>query len=267
MACRLVPLTSLRGDDLHHAGHLERLGVVDALDVGVRHQRHHHREMQGVLGHQRGHVGAVVRESARAGDAALPPREARSVELAVLRHGVRDVVHGGLAAHDLGGLHDGVDEGLVAGAAADVVVLLEPVAHIVSRRRRVGVEQALGRDDEAGRAESALHAAVRDPRLLQRMKVRGSADALDGGDFGVLVDVLHLLAARADHFAIEEHGAGATLAGVAPDLHAEETHSPQHGCQRVVRIADQHPPRAVDGQPHLCQTHFGSPLLVCAWSD
>jgi hypothetical protein len=56
-----------------------------------------------------------------------------AVKIRVGRRVVGDVRHSLLAAHNGGGCHDGVDQGLEARAAADVAVLLEPVAHFVAR--------------------------------------------------------------------------------------------------------------------------------------
>ena len=85
-----------------------------------------------------------------------------------LRH---DVVNGLLATHDRGGIHHRVDQRLVASAAAEVAVAMEPRADFLAGRVEVLVQQGLGRHDETGRADAALGAAVGHPGNLQRMQV------------------------------------------------------------------------------------------------
>ena len=208
-------------------------GGVDADDVGVMDLGEHDRQMGDALGHLQCHVIAVVGQAGDLGEggrAGMPG----AVDLGLAVEVVRDVFHGGLAAHDLGGGHDRVDQRLVAGAAADVVVFFEPVAHVFTGGRGILRQQPVGGDDEAGRAETALGAAVGDPGLLQGMQVLWRADALDGGDLAELGHPLHLLGARADHFAVQDHRAGPADPRAAPDLHSGEAHAAEDLGQRVL---------------------------------
>jgi hypothetical protein len=97
-------------------------------------------------------------------------------------------------------------------------MLLEPVAHVFPAGVLVLVQQALGRDDEARRAETALGPAMDHPGLLQRMQVARLADALDGLHLGPVIHALHLGHAGADHLAVHDHAARAALALAAADL-------------------------------------------------
>ena len=79
-----------------------------------------------------------------------------------------------------------IDQLLVAGAAAGILVFLEPVADVFAGRIGIGVDQGLGGDNEARGTEAALRAAVDHPGHLQGMQILGGADALDGGDGGTV---------------------------------------------------------------------------------
>ena len=75
------------------------------------------------------------------------------------------------AAHLGGGGEDGVDDRLVAGAAADVAG--DRVDDVVAARVGIAVEQRLGGDDHAGRAEAALRGEAFGEGALQRMQLAG----------------------------------------------------------------------------------------------
>ena len=194
-------------------------------DVGVVGFGEDDGQVGGAFGHLQGDVVAVVGKTGHLGER-RGPRTPRAVDLRLTLEVVGDVGHGLLAAHDLGGGHDGIDQGFVAGAAADVVVRLEPVPDLFASGRRILGEKTVGGHDEAGGAEAALGAAVGDPGLLQRMQVLRRADALDGGDLAELGHALHLLGAGPHHFAVQDDGAGAADAGAAADLDAGEAHPP-----------------------------------------
>ena len=106
-----------------------------------------------------------------------------------------------------GRIHYSIDQGLVPGAAAGVPVLLEPVAHIFTRRVQVGVQQGLGRHDEARAAEAALCPAVGHPGHLQRMKVVLRTQSLDGENLRIVLYRLHLYDTRPDDLAVHDNGA------------------------------------------------------------
>ena len=74
-----------------------------------------------------------------------------------------------------------VDDRLVAGAAADVAG--DRLDHVVAARIGIGVEQRLGGDDHAGRAEAALGGEAVGEGALHRMRARRpSASPSDGDD-------------------------------------------------------------------------------------
>src|SRR5271169_6991165 len=83
-------------------------------------------------------------------------------------------------AHSGGGAFDGSQDADVAAAAADVVV--ERLGGLSPRRRRVSVEQCLGRDQDAGQAIAALAGLLIEKGLLQRVRPVGRAEALYRGD-------------------------------------------------------------------------------------
>ena len=76
-----------------------------------------------------------------------------------------------------GGAFDGAQDADVAAAAADVVV--ERVGDLVPRRRRVMVEQRLGRDQDAGQAIAALAGLLVEKGLLQRVRPLRRAEPFD----------------------------------------------------------------------------------------
>ena len=210
----------LGGDDLEHAGHLLGLGGVDALDVRVADLGLDQREAQGVLGHPQRLVGAEV---PGAGDL---HRRARA---GVGRAGY-DVVGGlkeqvllaHLPAQDGRRGHGGVNERLVARAAAEVAVLVEPVADLLARGVGVLLKQHLGAYDKAGRAEAALCAAVGHPRHLQRVQVVDRAYALDGRYLRVIAQLGDLGYTRACHLAVHYDVARSAVAFAAADLTSGE---------------------------------------------
>ena len=210
----------LRGDDLEHAGHLFSLGGVYALDIGVGDLSLDERQAQGALRHGQGLVRAEVPGAGdfhrgggtgvgRAGDDVLRGLE----EQVLLAH---------LAAHDRGGGHRRVYERLVAGAAAEVAVLVEPVADLRAGGVRVLLEQDLRADDEAGAAETALGAAVGHPRDLDRVQVVHRAYALDSGDLGIVAELCDLGDAGTGHLSVYNDVAGAAMPLAAADLAARE---------------------------------------------
>ncbi len=129
-------LDVLAGEHLDDARHGFGFGGVDADDVGVVSLGQHHGQVGGAGRHLQGDVIAVVGQAGDLGQGG-GARAAGAVDLGLALEVVGDVGHGLLAAHDLGGGHDGVHQGFVAGAAADVVVVFEPRAHVFARRRGV----------------------------------------------------------------------------------------------------------------------------------
>src|SRR5438093_4305625 len=121
--------------------------------------------------------------------------------------------------HLLGSPLDGLDDVVVAGAAAEVA--FQPVADLGLRRPRRALEELGGRHDHARRAEPALQAVLFPEAFLDRMQLAVLGHALDG---------LHLRARALDgqertgllRLPVDVHGAGAALAGVAAHMGAGE---------------------------------------------
>ena len=63
---------------------------------------------------------------------------------------------------------DRIDDVRVGAAAAEIAA--HPVPDLIGRGARVGAQQALGRDDLAGRAVAALEGVVLDEGLLDRRR-------------------------------------------------------------------------------------------------
>ena len=86
-----------------------------------------------------------------------------------------------LRAHLRGGFFDRAHDAVMRAAAADIAV--ERGRDFGPRRRRILVEQRLGRDQDAGEAVAALAGLLVDEGLLQRVRALGRAQPLDGDDF------------------------------------------------------------------------------------
>ena len=215
------------------------------------------RQVGHAVGHLQGDIVAVVGKAGglRQGGG---PGQLGAVDVLTLIL-VGDVVHGLLAPHDGGGGHDGVHDGLVARAAADVVVDAEPFAHFLAAGAGIRQQQTVGGDDEARSAEAALNAAVGNPRLLQGVQSAGCADPFDGEDAAVFGDATDLPGAGTDRLPVDQDGAGAADADAAADLHAGEAHPPKNGGQPILfGINDDPALNAVDLEGHsgeFCQSY------------
>src|SRR3954468_2155235 len=82
------------------------------------------------------------------------------------------------------GALDGVDDVLVAGAAAEVAG--DTLADLALRRRRIVLEHRHGRHDHPRRAVAALQAVFLPERLLQGMQLTVPGEAFDGRDLGAV---------------------------------------------------------------------------------
>ena len=180
----------LGGDDLGYAGHLLGGGGVHGFYESVAHLGLDQGQAQRALRHLQGIVSAEV---PGAGDLL----GGRGSDVLGAHNGVAGgledkVFLADLASNDSGGIHDRIHQGLIAGAAAEVAVLVEPVPYLLTGGGGVVVQQHLGADDKAGGAEAALGAAVGHPGHLQRMHVGYGAHALYGGDLGAVFHLAHL---------------------------------------------------------------------------
>src|SRR5512135_1245953 len=133
---------------------------------------------------------------------------------------------GGRVLHRLDDVH-------VARAAAQVAG--DGVADLVLGRLLVAPQQGVAGEHHAGRAETALQAVLLHEPLLDRIELRVLFQPFDGHHLAAVG--LHRQHRAALHrLAVEQHGAGAAVAGVAPDVgarHAErftnEVHQQQAG--------------------------------------
>ncbi len=116
---------------------------------------------------------------------------------------------------------------------------------------RRSIEQRLGGDEEPGRAVAALRRPEVGEGLLQRMQPALGAEAFDGHDLAAAaLDAQHQ--ARQHRPAVQQHGAGAALAELAPVLGAAEIQVlTQHLEQRLVRVERDVVRFAVDGERDL----------------
>ena len=115
------------------------------------------------------------------------------------------------------GVLNGVDDVLIAGAAAEIAG--NAFADLALGGRRVVVEQVDAGHDHAGRAESALQAVLLPEALLQRVQFAVRGQPLDGRHLAAVgLHRKHRAGLRAA--AVDEHGARAALARVAADVRA-----------------------------------------------
>src|SRR5438093_7645037 len=152
--------------------------------------------------------------------------------------------------HLLGSPLDGLDDVVVAGAAAEVA--FQPVADLGLRRPRRALEELGGRHDHARSAEPALQAVLFPEAFLDRMQLAVLGHALDG---------FHLRALALDgqertglhRQAVDVHGAGAALAGVAAHMGAGEPRElPDVVDEQEARLDVMGILQAVDGHGNGC---------------
>ena len=110
--------------------------------------------------------------------------------------------------------------------------------------------------DHSGRAEAALQGVALVERLLHRVQLPVAGEALDGGDLAAVgLDGEHR--ARLHALPVEVDGAGAAVAGVAPDDGSglpepfPQVVDQEHAGFDLVDVVD-----AVDGDPDLCHEPF-----------
>src|SRR3954454_7766346 len=170
-----------------------------------------------------------------------------------------------LAAHDIGaswrrqaaaecgaGLDVRLDIGLadqrildrtIPGAAADIA--LQRDAEIGALRL---VQRGAGQD-HAGGAEAALKALRIEESLLHRVRAAVSAETFDRGD-GAPLGTEGRDQAAMHRLAVQQHGAGAAIAGVAALLHAEMAELAQERAQALAGAWLLRKRRAVDLEAH-----------------
>ena len=118
-------------------------------------------------------------------------------------------------------VEDRLDDRAIAGAAAQDAA--ERVLRFAFARPRVPTQQRDRGEQHAGRADAALRGAVEMKGGAKpshdRVAVAETLDGFDGAPF----DLPDAGQAGADGFAVDEHRAGAAVAGVAADLDASQS--------------------------------------------
>ena len=104
-------------------------------------------------------------------------------------------------------------------AAADIAI--ERGRDLRARRRRILVEQRLGRNHDAGETIAALAGLLVDEGLLQRVRASRASQSLDGGD-GLAGDAPYRLAAAFLRLAVDQHHAAAALLEPAAEARAHQ---------------------------------------------
>jgi hypothetical protein len=160
---------------------------------------------------------------------------------------------------------DCFDDLAIAGAAAEHAA--EGIQHLRLGRRGIARQQIVGRHQHARRADAALSGAVR-----QKCALEGAH-----GPVGETFDrhhlpVLHLR--RRDHTgadlpAVDPHGAGAAVAGIAADLRAGEPEVlAQHVGQPPHRIDMDLDPAAIQGEGDLlCRRSHAARSRRARWTS
>ncbi len=231
----------LVGNNLDDARRLLCCRGVDPLDVCMRHVSERESSVEGAFGKLVGFVVAEIPETADLGDG-CGTRVACPENGAICRRLVIESGCGHLATQNLGCGHCRIDDGDVAGAAAGIPVLLEPVTHVLPCRVRVGIEERLDGDHESGGAETALDCAVKNECLLDWVEVYRRADTFSGNNRRPVFDPFHFHGAGANKLAVQDDITGAARSGSAPDLDTGQVELlPQHVGQERFLIDDQMP--------------------------
>ena len=170
----------------------------------VRDSRLHDADVEQLVGHVQDLVLAVIPDTADLREGSGTDQRT-AVVLTILCGLHRDIFQCALAAHHLRRCHDSVDDLLVAGAAADVPGLVEPLPDIGSGGVRVLLKQSVGGNDKSGNAEAALHRAALHESVLDGMGMHRSADAFHGDDLAVLFDLRDLPGAGTDQLSVKDH--------------------------------------------------------------
>ena len=236
----------LVGQHLVHARHLFGFRGVYALDVSMGYLGLGNGEVQGVGGQTVRRVRAEFGGAGHLGDGRRTGHGG-TPDAAIGRHLEGNVVQRFIAAHEGGGVHDRVHQGLVARTAADVVIFLEPVAHVFAAGIGIGIKQGLGRNDEARSAETALGRAVVNPGMLQGVQVVGGTHALKSCHGGVFRHAAHFDYAGAYNLAVKDHRAGTALTLAAANFDTGELQLiAQHVHKHIVGVSQQAPGNAVN---------------------
>src|SRR3954468_22378966 len=158
---------------------------------------------------------------------------------------------------DVGLAEERILDRTIAGAAANVAL---------QRRAEIGalrlVQRGAGQNHARG-AEAALKGLRSEERLLHRVRAAVSAKSFDRGD-GATFCAERGDQAAMHRLAVEQHGAGAAIPGVAALLDAEMAELAQERSQALpcARLLRKH--HAVDFEAHGCATSSNSPRISSA---
>jgi hypothetical protein len=119
-------------------------------------------------------------------------------------------------------------DGAISGAPAQIA--FEGVGEVGA----LGLVEARGRDDHAGRAKSALETLGLEKRALHRMQRPVGRQAFDGRDLAAFGTERRDEAA-VHRLAVDQDAAGAAIAGVAAFLDAVPSELAQEGAQALAR--------------------------------
>src|SRR3984885_11577372 len=191
-----------------NAGNRERRAPVDRDDLGVRVRRTKHLDVEQAFGLE----GVALR--------------ATHHEWSGRRRQAAAECIAGIGFFDVGLAVQRVLDRAIPCAAADVA--LQRRAEVCTLRliqRRAGQDHARG-------AEAALKSLRIQERLLHRMNGRLAGKAFDGG-YRVTCGAERRNQAAMHRFVVEQHGAGAAIAGVAAFLDAEMAELAQERAQAL----------------------------------
>ncbi len=213
----------LVGNDLFNAGHFLGFGCIDGQNLGMRHFGLDKGQLQGSLRHLDAKISAVIQCAGHFGNTG-GTRIVGAPDAAVFRDLEGEIINRFITTHDRCSVQHGVHQLFVPSTTAGVTIFLEPITDILSSRIRIGIYECLGRNNEARGTESALRAAVGDPRHLDGVQLIRCADTLGSGNHGSVCNATHLHGTGTDQLAIHNDRATAALAGAATHL---DTGQPQ----------------------------------------
>ena len=231
----------LEGQHRLHASNVQRRGLVDRDNLCVRMRRAQQLDVQ------RAFHGCIEGVGSRA------PHHLRSggCRQAAAECGARDGVFAIRLAVQR------VFDGTIAGAAAQIA--FQRCAEILPLRL---VERCTGHDHARG-AEPALKRLRIEKCPLHRMGTAIAREAFDGGD-GMALGAKGGDQAAVHRLAIDQHGTGAAVAGVAPFLDAEMPELAQKSSQALSGAGIFRKRLAVDLEAHGCARPCSSARISSA---
>jgi len=152
-------------------------------------------------------------------------------------------------------------DAVMAAAAAEIVV--ERLRDLGPCRRRIAVEQRLGRDQDAGQAIAALPGLQVEEGLLQRMWPGCAAEPLDGCDV-LAGDAPDWLTAGFLRLTVDQHHAAAALFQPAAEARAHKAEIiAQHSQERRLLVVERKADRlAVDGEVEILRHGLDTELFA-----